>query len=74
MMMAMKIQRRSITVIGQTMTVVEMIVTTVVVALIVTTVVVDVTATAIATVTADTAKSASQSLAKMMFSSQLADC
>jgi len=49
-----------ITVIGQTMTVVEMIVTTVVVALIVTTVVVDVTVTAIATVTAHLAKSASQ--------------
>ncbi|MEY3218085.1 MAG: hypothetical protein RLY96_548 [Actinomycetota bacterium] len=70
MMMAMMIQRRSITVIGQTMTVVEMIVTTVVVALIVTTVVVDVTATAIATVTVGSAKSASRSLAKMMFSFQ----
>jgi hypothetical protein len=69
MMMAMMIQRRS-----QTMTVVEMIATTAVVALIATTVDEAVTAIAIATVTADTAKSASQSLAKMMFSSQLADC
>jgi hypothetical protein len=56
------------------MTVVEMIATTAVVALIATTVDEAVTAIAIATVTADTAKSASQSLAKMMFSSQLADC
>jgi hypothetical protein len=64
MMMAMMIQRRS-----QTMTV-EMIATTAVVALTVTTEAVDVIATAIATVTVGNAKSASRSLAKMMFSFQ----
>jgi hypothetical protein len=47
--------------------IVEMIATTAVVALIATTVVVDVTAHAIATVTVGSAKSASRSLAKMMF-------
>jgi hypothetical protein len=50
--------------------IVEMIATTVVVALIATTVVVDEIAIAIATVTVDIVKSASQSLAKMMFSFQ----